>query len=156
VAQGDWKTTEWLPLTGAGPLPVALPDGRELELSAGPSRLGLGATVEIVQAHAEWYGGTTSSGRMPRDYICTLRIDGTRQATLRLNEPVQVGRYRISQGSWLPSADNPRAIVLLVASRPGIGIIYTGLAMVAAGFPWALWVKPWLLRRRAALREPAA
>lgn len=156
VAQGGWKTTEWLPLTGAGPLPVALPDGRELELSAGPSRLGLGATVEIVQAHAEWYGGTTSSGRMPRDYICTLRIDGTRQATLRLNEPVQVGRYRISQGSWLPSADNPRAIVLLVASRPGIGIIYTGLAMVAAGFPWALWVKPWLLRRRAALREPAA
>ncbi|MGH7130775.1 MAG: hypothetical protein ACREJO_02385 [Phycisphaerales bacterium] len=39
--------------------------------------------------------------------------------------------------------------ILGVGNNPGIHIIAAGAVMMGAGIPWAFYVKPWLLRRRA-------
>jgi hypothetical protein len=53
-----------------------------------------------------------------------------------------------AEGRW------PRAFVrytiLGVGNNPGYAIIFAGGVLIAAGIPWAFYVKPWLVRRRSA------
>lgn len=94
---------------------------------------------------------TAPASRMPEDYICDINIgDGinTRKRTLQLNFPVTVGRYRLHQSTWQPKDDSPSnyndpsAIVLGVADRPGITLIFLGSCMICIGFPYAFYIKP--------------
>lgn len=105
--------------------------------------------IYIEKAIYETYPGSV----MPKDYICKLVIgrgNSTRRETLSLNHPVAVGPYQISQGSWRPQGSpQPQQIIFSVASRPGIGIVWLGMALTVLGMLWAYYVKPLLRRARA-------
>ncbi|MFP4434507.1 MAG: hypothetical protein ACLFTN_08545 [Phycisphaerae bacterium] len=129
------------------PQRVWLPDGRSLDLHLGRAAMDLGATVTITQATYHAQPGSV----IPRDYVCDLLIgtDGNaKRETLRLNQPVRVGPFQLNQGSWSPDPADPTTIRLTVTTRPALGVIWTGLALMLAGVTWAMLVKPILRRRR--------
>jgi hypothetical protein len=157
VAVGQERQTVHVPfglyVESIMPQPVPLPDGRKLAMSFSRARRALPAQVQVTYADYRTHPG---SG-IPKDYVCRLRIVAggeKRTETLSLNQPVHVGEYQLSQGSWKPRPDMPEEIVLGVASRPGLWVIWAGCAMISLGFPYAFYVKPLLLRRsRRAARE---
>jgi hypothetical protein len=125
------------------------------EEAGGPEEVfgrALPATVEVLRAEYVPQPGSD----MPRDYVCEARVawpDGREElATISLNHPLRVGPYQLSQGRWLPSAQRPMRIVLLVRSRPGLPLIWAGMALIVAGMLFAFYAKPLLLRRAAAAR----
>jgi hypothetical protein len=123
-----------------------LPDGRSLDLHLGRAAVGLGATVTITRAEYRTQPGSV----IPSEYLCELLIDDAghrRRETLRLNRPVQLGPYQLNQGSWSPTPHEPTAIRLAVTTRPGLTVVWIGLALLLAGVSWAAFVKPILLRR---------
>ena len=98
---------------------------------------------------------TAPASRMPEDYICDINIgDGihTRKRTLKLNFPITVGRYHLHQSTWQPkdgtqsNYNDPSAIVLGVADRPGITLIALGSVMICIGFPYAFYIKPLIFK----------
>jgi hypothetical protein len=92
---------------------------------------------------------------VPKDYRCDVEVaqgGSTRRASLSLNHPVNVGKYQLTQSSWRPNPRRPTAIVLGDASRPGLPIVWTGLALIVFGMPLAFYLKP-LLRRGKGARE---
>lgn len=73
-------------------------------------------------------------------------------------------RYKFSQAGWDAQGWNdtkaaadagrmPRPVakftILGVGNNPGIYIIAAGAVMMCLGVPWAFYVKPWIVRRRA-------
>ncbi len=124
-----------------------LPDGRSLDLHLGRAAMYLDATVTITRAAYHAQPGSV----IPRDYVCDLLIrtnSRQRRETLRLNQPVRIGPFQFNQGSWSPNPADPTTIRLAVTTRPALGVIWTGLALMLAGVTWAMLVKPILLRRR--------
>jgi len=150
VADGPWSRTTCVPLSvgqHAPPQMIDLPGTRAVWLGFSPLRLPLEGTVQVTSAEFQTY---PASG-IPKDYICQaiVTVDGTTgRETISLNHPVHVGRYQISQGSWSGDPSDPRQIVFLVASRPGLWAIWLGCAMICLGMPVAFYVKPLLMRRR--------
>ena len=107
----------------------------------------LPGALQVEKAEYLTYPGSA----VPKDFRCEVLVaaGGTaRRETLSLNNPIRLGPYQIGQGSWLPTPEAPTRIVFIVASRPGLPIIWFGLTMVSLGFPYAFYVKPILLRRR--------
>ncbi|RPI60091.1 MAG: hypothetical protein EHM48_07815 [Planctomycetaceae bacterium] len=101
---------------------------------------------------------TFGSSGVTKDYICNVSIGSGASAsreTISLNHPLQVDSFQISQGAWLPSGENPRYIVFNAASRPGLNVIWTGLAMICIGLPMAFYLKPVLLKRQSAKQSIA-
>ena len=125
---------------------MTLPGGGPVEIAFGPQCRLLGQSVRVV-----WADYVASPGSvMAQDYRCAVQVDdsGRRRAgEISLNHPLRVGAYELSQGSWMPSGPNVRQIVLGVSSRPGLWLVYLGMILVSAGFPWAFWIKPMLLKR---------
>jgi hypothetical protein len=147
---GDHSQRRVLPFTpyplDEPPQRAWLPDGQSLDLHLGRGAVSLSATVTITDATYHPQPGSV----IPRDYVCRLLIDtGDTQHrdTLRLNQPVQLGRYQLNQGSWSPTPHDPTTIRVAVTTRPGLPVIWAGVALLLTGVTWALLVKP-LLRRR--------
>ncbi len=83
------------------------------------------------------------------------------------NAALGMGTIKLSQVQWDPGdpqmpaglkaqtdeagryVNKHRFTVIGVSNNVGIQIIALGAIMVGAGIPWAFWVKPWMLRRRA-------
>ena len=130
------------------PVLVKLSDGRVLRLKFTRLRIPLPATVRTLEAEYKVHPGT----HIPKDYRCELEVgsSGGRRTRLNLNNPVTVGAYQLSQGSWAPRdrQDQPSHIFYGVGSRPGLWLIWIGCTLICAGFPYAFYVKPLLLRRR--------
>lgn len=153
LSRGDWRRDVWVaysPFVGlAGAERVDLPDGGSLFFGLSRQNLPLPQTVSVESAEYQTYGGSF----VPKDYRCRLRIGQGAEArteTMGLNHPVYVGGYQLSQNVWLPTPDQPNEIVFGVASRPGLPMIWIGCVMIVLGFPYAFYVKPRLLKRRAA------
>jgi hypothetical protein len=153
VRVGDWQRTTYVPFTAYEHLSPAqlmdLPDGRVVWLGFSRRRTPLPATVRITDAEYETY---PASG-IPKNYRCGVEVVSggiSRSETLSLNQPVQVGPFQLSQGSWEPpGARHPSRIFLVAASRPGLLVIWLGCILAALGFPIAFYVKPLLRPGRA-------
>jgi hypothetical protein len=152
VAKGNWRQTTYLPFAGyeelSYPQRMDLPGGQVLYLAFSRVRKALDAEVQVLIAEYQTYPASV----VPKDFLCQLEIsakDERRSELLSLNNPVQVGPYQLSQGTWGPTPERVMEIRLIVASRPGLGVIWAGLVMISIGLPYAFYVKPLILRRRA-------
>ena len=88
-----------------------------------------------------------SHGSMPEDFICKVRVGegpGAPVQTLNLNNPIFVGQFHITQGSWFPDPEHPTLIVFGVASRPMIGVVWLGMGMTVAGMLFGFYIRPLL------------
>ena len=140
------------------PTTINLPSGQKLYIAFSQPWLELPEPIQITGHEFK----TAPASRMPEDYICDIAI-GTgvqvRNETLKLNFPITVGPYRLHQSTWQPKQESPSdyndpsAIVLGVADRPGILLVFIGSFMLCAGFPFAFYIKPMILagklKRRA-------
>ncbi len=149
---GDWSSTSDLPLQGYAHLRpfqlVEVPGGRVVYLNFARRRVSLPATVQITDAQFLTYPGMA----MPRDYVCDVLLykdERESRTKISLNNPLHVGPFQLSQNTWRPAGNpRPQQIILGAATRPALPIIWTGCAMVVAGFLYAFYVKPIILRRR--------
>jgi hypothetical protein len=125
------------------------PAGRTIQLAFTRVRRALPATVQIRDARYLTYPGSV----IPKDYVCKLKLSAggeRRRETLSLNNPVHVGPYQLSQGTWsFGEGKQPMHIYLLVASRSGIGAVWLGFILISLGLLYAYYVKPVILRHRA-------
>jgi len=157
IKSGSWKARRIVPygayLSGR-PTTVRLPSGGGIYVAFSHRWLELPEPIRITRHEFK----TAPASRMPEDYICDIEIGSgvqIRRETLKLNFPVSVGRYRLHQSTWQPkegtSSDysDPSAIILGVADRPGIWLIFVGSIAVCLGFPYAFYVKPLILKSRA-------
>jgi hypothetical protein len=148
LSRGDWRHRTFLPFSRypsqADWLSIPLPGEGTARLAFSRRSLPLGRTLQIVSTEYQTNPGTA----MPRDYRCEVDLEKSGRGTISLNHPLDVGPYQVSQGSWAPSGPEVRQIVLGVASRPGVWMVYLGMILISAGFPWAFYVKPILLRKR--------
>lgn len=125
------------------PSTISLAEGRSAELSFAQASLPLPKQISIENANYVTYSGT----EVPKDYICNLRIgrgESTMRENLRLNHPIMVGQYQVSQGAWLDDPREPMMIVLEVSSRPGLWLVWLGMAIIVVGLAWLVMVKPLL------------
>jgi hypothetical protein len=126
----------------APPQVVRLGDGRALGLGFSRRRLDLPATLQVTETRFETWPGSV----VPKDYVCLARVDG-RDAVISLNNPLYVGPFQLSQGSWAEDPRDPDRIFFTVATRPGLPVIWAGCILICLGFPLAFYLKPLLLRR---------
>lgn len=81
--------------------------------------------------------------------------------------PLQLAKVKLSQAGWDPGdPDTPpvmkqlrdeqgrlvnqqRFTILGVGNNVGIRIVFAGSVLIAVGIPWAFYVKPWLVKRKA-------
>jgi hypothetical protein len=131
----------------APPQMIDLPGNRAVWLTFSRERIALPATLHVRRAEYQTY---PASG-IPKDYRCEVQIvsGGVRRSeTLSLNNPVHVGAFQFSQGSWAADPHDPTQIFLIAATRPGLWAIWTGCILICLGFPIAFYVKPLLMRGR--------
>jgi hypothetical protein len=156
IKSGSWKIDRIVPyqayLSGR-PTTIRLPSGREFYVTFSHRWLELPDPIRITRHEFK----TAPASKMPEDYICDLEIGTgvqTETATLKLNFPVSVGEYRLHQSDWQPKQEtpsdysDPSAIIFGVADRPGIWLIFLGSIMLCAGFPYAFYVKPLILKHK--------
>ncbi|MCE5278406.1 MAG: hypothetical protein ABFD92_07295 [Planctomycetaceae bacterium] len=151
IRGSGFERTSFLPFASfenaSAPLRMDLGGGKTIWLNFSRRRVDLPATVQVTATQYLTHPGTS----VPQDYICEVTIAAgglRRQETLRLNEPVQVGAYQLSQGSWQSGPDGRVATIrLLVASRPALWLIWTACAMICAGLLYGFYAKPLLMRR---------
>jgi len=154
VKVGNWWRETFVPFIAyeefAPPQMMDLPGNRAIWLNFSRRRAALPATLQIESATYETY---PASG-IPKDYICKVSVvAGARRTseTLSLNNPVTIGGFQFSQGSWgPPGSDRPTQIVFGAASRPGLPVIWLGCILICLGMPYAFYAKPLLMRRRGA------
>ena len=157
ITSGSWKVNRIVPygayLSGR-PTTIHLPSGRGIYVAFSHRWMELPEPIRITRHEFK----TAPASRMPEDYICDMEIGRgvqIRKKTLKLNFPVSVGRYRLHQSTWKPKEEtpsdynDPSAIILGVADRPGIWLIFVGSIAVCLGFPYAFYVKPLILKSRA-------
>jgi hypothetical protein len=73
----------------------------------------------------------------------------SRPAEVRLNQPIRVGEFRISQQAWdMDDPHRPQFTVLGVTNRPAVPLIWAGCVLILLGMPYAFYVKPLPRRRR--------
>jgi hypothetical protein len=154
VKVGNWRRVTFVPFIAyeefVPPQMMDLPGNRAIWLNFSRRRAALPATLQVESATYETY---PASG-IPKDYVCKVSIvAGARRTseTLSLNNPVTIGDFQFSQGSWgPPGSDRPTRIVFGAASRPGLPVIWLGCILICLGMPYAFYVKPLLMRRRGA------
>jgi len=138
----------WVPFAAypemSASLKVDLPAGQVATLGYSLAEHPLPIKIERLEPIYLTHPGSV----MPRDYICKLELSDGARETISLNDPLQVGQYQISQGSWLPSGSDPQRIVLTVTTRPGLPLIWIGSCLIAIGLPYSFYIKPLLLKRR--------
>jgi len=157
IKSGSWTARRIVPygayLSGR-PTTIRLPSGRSIYIAFSHRRLELPEPIRITRHEFK----TAPASRMPEDYICDMEIGSgvqVRKKTLKLNFPVSVGHYRLHQSTWQPKEatpsdyNDPSAIILGVADRPAIWLIFVGSVAVCLGFPYAFYVKPLILKSRA-------
>jgi len=153
LAVGPWKRTTYVRFAAyqhlAPPQLIDLPGNRGLWVTFSRERVALPATLQVARAEYQTY---PASG-IPKDYRCDVEIVSggmRRRETLSLNNPVHVGAFQVSQGSWARDPHRPTRIFLSAATRPGLWAIWTGCVLICLGLPVAFYVKPLLARRRSA------
>lgn len=151
LSAADWKGDVWVPFfTYSGLMPptcAALPDGRAVDLAFSRRSLPLGAELKVRSAEFVTYPGSAKA----MDYRCAADVTAgakRRRVVISLNNPLRIGPYQLFQNSWQPDGPNVSRIILGVASRPGLPVIWTGCALICLGLPYAFYVKPLILRRR--------
>ncbi|MBI5726037.1 MAG: hypothetical protein HZA50_18905 [Planctomycetes bacterium] len=143
----EWRSRQAVPFSQfqhiSLPATIGLPRGGTVELGFAQASLPLPRQISICATTFITHPGS----EVPADYICHLNIDrgeNVRKEVLQLNRPVMVGQYQISQGAWLDDPRRPRMIVLEVSSRPGLWLVWLGMAILALGLVWSILIKPLL------------
>jgi len=138
----------WVPFAGypplADPVRVDLPGGRDVFLCFSRAHHPLPLEIRAIKPAYLTYPGSV----IPKDYRCDVSLSDGARETISLNNPLRLGEYQISQGSWFPSGGDPQHIVLLVRTRPGLELIWIGCVLIVAGLPYAFYVKPLILKRK--------
>jgi len=180
-----WRQTLWLPHMRYPKYPdgqnrfwpISVPGIGALEVAFSRTQRDLPFRLQLVGFDMIPYPGSD----IPNDYVSTLAVIPETQpgenrdrqfiqGKTRLNDPLYVEGYKLSQVGWDPGektapnheatddqgrlVNQQRFSIIGVGNNPGIAMIWTGLILTSLGIPWALWVKPMIVRRKATkLRE---
>ncbi|MDP6633827.1 MAG: hypothetical protein QGG42_02935 [Phycisphaerae bacterium] len=148
------RIVPYYPYLAGGATTIRLPSGRRFYVAFSNSNEELPEPISITRHEFK----TAPGSSMVEDYICDLEIGSgvrVRKETVKLNAPVSLGRYRLTQSTWRPKNpdrpdySDPGAIILGVADRPGILLIFVGGIAVCLGFPYAFYIKPLILKRKS-------
>ncbi len=89
------------------------------------------------------YPGTRNAASYESDVLLEDPIQRIKiEKTIKMNEPLDHGGYRIFQSSFLQSASDGEASVFTVAKNPGILLIYLGTVIIFAGAALVFYVRP--------------
>jgi hypothetical protein len=152
VSRGDYSLSQWIPFSAfpedSLPRQVFLPDGKRVFIQFTRLRYPLGAKLRVRGLEVPKYPGTN----MPRDYITRLEVeqaDGVAwNGEIRNNKPLKVGPFDLTQGRMDPMRPQAEPVILNVATRPGLPVIWLGAILIGLGPVFAFYVKPVLLARR--------
>ena len=168
VRRGGWSEvvhvpfTQWPDQAPWQPASVRVPGlGVPLKLQLANTRLPMPARVTLDEFELVPYAGDFTAESAMRDFRSHLTVEQPGRdaagATVKLNEPHYLTAegglmgptsWLLFQNQWDP--EDQAFTVLGVANRPGIHTMVAGCVMCVFGLMWAFYVKPALLRRRAA------
>jgi len=85
-------------------------------------------------------------------HVTILDAEGneTRQAVIRVNEPLEVGRFTVYQSGYDPETE--RSSTLEVVSDPGVPLVFTGFVLMPLGIAFVFYIQP-LFRRKARKKD---
>jgi hypothetical protein len=89
------------------------------------------------------YPGTRNAASYESDVMLEDPVQRIKiEKTIKMNEPLDYGGYRIFQSSFLQSASDGEASVFTVAKNPGILMIYLGTIIIFTGAAIVFYVRP--------------
>jgi len=124
--------------------------GKRFLVAYGPEQVPLGFSIQLKDFRLLTYPG--SAGR-PMSYESDVHVVArsgngtmTRDVTIKMNEPMDHGGFRVFQSSYInePRGD-PQISVFSIAHNPGIWVIYIGSIVLCVGIALMFWAKPFFL-----------
>jgi hypothetical protein len=124
-----------------------------LQLQLGYTCMPMPASLKLQKFDLVPYPGGSAANGLFRDFRSTLQLtdaDGqTQTAAASLNEPIY-----FDHGSWIffQAGYDPdgQSSTIGVGNRPGVMVMLMGCVMIVAGFLYAFYVKPIVIRRMKA------
>jgi hypothetical protein len=146
--------------------PIKLPDGSEIAMQLGNTRLQMPAKLTLNRFELIPYrGGDTGEGSTMRDFRATMTIEDPASGdkftdVAHMNHPIYFnapGRLPVL-GNWLPFRDSwlffqanydpqQRWTGIGVGNRPGAWMMTAGSLMIFIGLMYAFYLKPIVIRR---------
>lgn len=94
------------------------------------------------------YPGTSSAASFESDVVLTDREDGVQiERTISMNKPLDYKGWRVFQSSYVQDPRFGEASVFSIAKNPGIGLIYSGAAVILAGVLLLFYWHPFFQKR---------
>jgi hypothetical protein len=104
--------------------------------------------VTLLKFKSEKYPGSN----MPATYESFVRVDdpesGASEHHISMNHPMHYRGYIFFQASFVEGT--PMMSIFSVARAPGLPLVYLGVTLIGAGVAWMFYLKPYLVRRKAA------
>ena len=104
--------------------------------------------VTLLKFNSEKYPGSN----MPATYESFVRVDdpenGSSEHHISMNHPMHYRGYIFFQASFVEGT--PMMSIFSVARAPGLPLVYLGVTLIGAGVAWMFYLKPYLVRRKAA------
>ena len=109
--------------------------------------------VTLLRFRSEKYPGSN----MPATYESFVRVDdpqrGTSEHHISMNNPLHYRGYIFFQSSFVEG--QPMMSIFSVARAPGLPLVYLGVTLIGVGVAWMFYIKPYLVKRKAALAAAA-
>jgi hypothetical protein len=137
--------SEWLPWSEMRRVPFA---SGTATLGYGAPQIALPFKVTLLAFKSEKYPGS----RMPATFESFVRIDdpdrGVFERHITMNHPLHYRGYIFFQASFVEGT--PNRSIFSVARAPGLPLVYVGAALIGIGVAWMFYLKPYLVRQKAA------
>jgi hypothetical protein len=119
-----------------------------------PPEMALPFRVTLLRFRSEKYPGSN----MPATYESFVRVDdpqrGTSEHHISMNNPLHYRGYIFFQSSFVEG--QPMMSIFSVARAPGLPLVYLGVTLIGVGVAWMFYIKPYLVKRKAALAAAAS
>jgi ResB-like family len=142
---GARTASEWLPWSEVRRVPFA--SGSATVAYRAPE-VAVPFKVTLLKFRSEKYPGSN----MPATYESFVRVDdpenGVSEHHISMNHPMHYRGYIFFQASFVEGT--PMMSIFSVARAPGLPLVYLGVTLIGAGVAWMFYLKPYLVRRKAA------
>jgi hypothetical protein len=137
--------SEWLPWSEVRRVPFA---SGTATFGYGAPQIALPFKVTLLAFKSEKSPGS----RMPATFESFVRIDdpdrGVFERHITMNHPLHYRGYIFFQASFVEGT--PNRSIFSVARAPGLPLVYVGAALIGIGVAWMFYLKPYLVRQKAA------
>jgi ResB-like family len=116
---------------GQGPVSVAL-DNEQMQVSLEARHTKLGFKLKLLDFSNPKYGGTAMDARY-QSKVMVVDEKGSDKYTISMNQPLDRGRYRLFQSSFIDGPEGEQVSIISVAYNPGTAVIYWGSLIMTIG-----------------------